>query len=1612
MFDLESFVATPTLDQLDSCCKDDLAKIADHFSIIFSKTILKRDLKALIIGKLVEMEVLVLPLPSGVEIPVFGGDTMREEAGDHNLEDEPWVAQMSATASGGASVRAKTPRTLPRYDPLSPTSPGSRDQARLKVRIARLHLETEEKVRDREAKLKYQLELEVRKLEIEANKTVRLRELELQSQRETRTTSTLAGSTGKSLISTTLSNASFDISKHIALVPTFRESEVDSYFGAFERIAAALQWPAEVWPLLLQCKIHGKAQEAVAALPLADSLDYECVKVAVLRAYELVPEAYRQKFRGHKKTQAQTHVEFAREKCILFDKWINSCKMNKFESLKELILLEEFKNCVPDRIVVYLNEQKVQTLSAAAVLADEYMLTHKTAFLSVPAERARYAAHTLNTQPKTQPMVKQDSDRVCFYCHKPGHVIADCRTYKRKSQPPSPQRAQPKGIGLIKVEPRTPFSAPGKEIDSCFKPFVFDGLVSLTGEPAAQRPVRILRDTGGSHSVILASALPFSKQSACGYGAVLRGIEMGYSPTPVHRIHVQSPLVTGFFPVAVCKELPIKGVTFLMGNDIAGGKVNPVLEVLESPPLIEDGNVSTELFPSCAITQSQARKVKTADVDVPLFDSVLMSALSEESNSGGEPEKAAASRCALAAAPVRSSHVAQPSSDSLSLPVTRERLGAAQRADPTLSRCFSSVVSNNNASGDTVKYLVENDVLMRKWSPAAAESDSSAVYQIVVPSVYRPLVLSVAHESQWSGHLGITKTYQLILKHFFWPGLKSDVASYCRCCHVCQIAGKPNQTIPQAPLHPIPAMGEPFERVLIDCVGPLPRTKSGNQYILTIMCAATRFPEAVPLRKITANSVVRALTKFFSMFGLPKIIQSDQGTNFQSRVFKQVLRVLNVKHATSSAYHPESQGALERWHQTLKSMLRKYCLETAKSWDEGIPFVLFAAREAVQESLGFSPAELVFGHVPRGPLKSLKDRFLCTEMSPGTKVLEYVSRFRERLHRANSFAKRSLSSAQTVMKRRFDRAAVPRCFERGDKVLALLPITGSTLSAKFSGPYEICERLSDTNYTISTPERRRKTRVCHINMLKRYHSHAAPNTNSGTGDAPPPAISGSSALIVAETADVTDRDDGLVLRPSAHQSARLPNSKMLLALPAQLHHLTDEQQSDVLDLVKQFPCLFNDVPSRTNVLKHDIDVKGARPMKQHHYRVNPVKRALMKQEAQYLIQHGLAIPSSSPWSSPCLLEAKTDGSPRFITDFRKVNAVTVPDSYPLPRMEDCVDNLGTATFVSKLDLLKGYWQVPLTEHASTISAFVTPDHFLQYTVMAFGMCNAPATFQRLVDTVLAGVPACNAYLDDLIVYSSTWEEHMQILEQVFGRLADASLTLNLAKCEFGKATVSYLGRKVGQGQVRPLEAKVAAIVDYPVPPNRRALRRFLGMAGYYRNFCRNFSVVVRPLTNLLSPKVDFVWSPDCQHAFESVKSLLCHAPVLAAPDLSRPFKLEVDASAVGAGAVLLQEDATGVDRPVCYFSRKFLKHQLAYSTIEKETLALLLSLQHFEVYVGSSACPVVVMTDHNPLTFLSRMYNHNQRLMRWALIVQEYNLEIRHKKGTDNVLADALSRLW
>ncbi len=482
---------------------------------------------------------------------------------EDETEDEGAVENPSpARSKGGVGCGdAPVPRTLPRYDPLSPVSPESVEVARLKLKTARLEADQ----KDKEDKRRY--EIEIRKIEADKEARIHIRRMEL----EAGVSPHPVGKPGH-----------FDVGRNIAVVPPFRESEVDSYFSAFERVAAALQWPKDVWPLL-QCKLTGKAQEVVASLSIEDSLHYDVVKATVLRAYELVPEAYRQRFRNYKKSGSKTFVEFARDKESLFDRWCAANKTSTYQALRNQILLEDFKNNLPERIVMHLSENKVATLGQAAVLADEYALTHKTVFTASSQSRTSASPAAGASRSSDPPTVPRKEERECFYCHRKGHLISDCFLLKNKPKSPPPSR---KSVGLTQSvsyqDTRSASEVLTGKPGLVYAPFVSVGSVSCTGKTEDQRAIKILRDTGAAQSVILTDVLPWSEQTYCGSHILLCGIEANPISVPLHWVHLHSDLVSGRFRVGVLPTLAVEGVALLLGNDIAGGKVSPVLEVTVS----------------------------------------------------------------------------------------------------------------------------------------------------------------------------------------------------------------------------------------------------------------------------------------------------------------------------------------------------------------------------------------------------------------------------------------------------------------------------------------------------------------------------------------------------------------------------------------------------------------------------------------------------------------------------------------------------------------------------------------------------------------------------------------------------------------------------------------------------------------------------------------------------------------------------------------------------------------------------------------------------------------------------------------------------------------------
>ncbi|XP_068213182.1 uncharacterized protein [Palaemon carinicauda] len=1332
----------------------------------------------------------------------------------------------------------------------------------------------------------------------------------------------------------------FDVAKVQKLLPTFEEREPDNYFSVFEDTAKNLNWPQDKWYLIIRNSFKGKALSVCATM--LEEHDYFIIKQAILDAYSITAEGYRQIFRNSQKQVQQTFLEFMNGKIKQFQKWVDKVDVKTFEQLKDLIVMEEFLRKIPGSINVYLREQNESDPKKAALKADDYALIHKVG-------KTPYR----ETRPKEN----------CTYCKQEGHHISECpdphcaASYlKRKPNPPqfSPKQMNlPKQEPKPKVEKKKTFHCASHE-SQAFAPFTCSGKIN-------GKPVTILRDTGSSQTIVSPKVIR-PKGETHRYVAV--NDLTSKSMLPLINVNLHCPYFSGTTDVAVNSELlPCKNVDVILGNDIANSVV------LTNLIAVSPGEVVQE---EClAVTRSSKKDTPTESSSNPLPVSEPM-----DFNE------------------LMSTYKIQPDSFSYQ-----------QRKDVTLQQCFNQVKPK-----DTNKcsyFYINNDVLMRKFrsSKNSHLETWKDLFQIVVPKDIRPLILELSHSAD--SHLGITKTYERISQDFYWPNMKNDIKEYVKTCTTCQKVSSPNVKVPVAPLKPILVPKEPFSKIIVDCVGPLPKTKRGHEYLLTALCPTTRYPFAVPLRNISAKNILKSLVSIFTVVGFPTELQCDQGTNFMSHAFKTAMKDYHITQVSSSAYHPQTNGALERTHQTIKNLLRKYIHSSGNEWDCDLELIMYIIRGVRNQSTGMSPFELLFGRRPRTILSSVKERILKLGDNE-VPLSQYISELNKKLSDLHSIAKTNLITAQEKMKINYDKKAKTRSFKVGDAVLLYHPIAGSPLREKYQGPYTITQRISPTNYIIATPDKRKSTQLVHINLLKAYLS--------------PSTAENKTVMITSAIPYIDCPMDQFTDDPITASWQDSQNSKILENLSDYLKPLSASKCKSLVALFHEFPSITSDKPGRCTMLDHDIKLQpGAAPIKQAFYRTSQKKLGIMKEEVNYLVREGLAEPSASPWASPCLLVGKKNGKFRLCTDYRKINNLTIKDSYPLPRIQDIIDQVSNSTYLTQIDLLKGYYQIKLTETAKEISSFITPFGLFSYNVMPFGLANAPATFQRVMSLILQDLEKVFVYLDDIIIASDTWINHIQKIKEVFSRLKEHGLTINLAKSNFCKGQVSYLGHRVGSGKVLPHDANISAITSYPVPTTKQELKRFLGMVGYYSKFSPNFSPFTGPLFALTSSKVNFSGSQQHDQIFNQLKTYLSSPPILMAPNLTKPFYLQTDASDLGYGGILLQHPApiTAITGnlppladllPVSYSSGRFMGSQLNWPTVEKELFAIVATIQRYEIYVDGQDT-IYVYSDHSPLSHLHRSTTLNPKLLRWSYILSAHNIQVIAISGRENIVADSLSRI-
>ncbi|CAF1211156.1 unnamed protein product [Didymodactylos carnosus] len=462
-------------------------------------------------------------------------------------------------------------------------------------------------------------------------------------------------------------------------------------------------------------------------------------------------------------------------------------------------------------------------------------------------------------------------------------------------------------------------------------------------------------------------------------------------------------------------------------------------------------------------------------------------------------------------------------------------------------------------------------------------------------------------------------------------------------------------------------------------------------------------------------------------------------------------------------------------------------------------------------------------------------------------------------------------------------------------------------------------------------------------------------------------------------------------------------------------HLPNRPDRDkLLNILRKHAQLFDNTTHTTikTTVKHTIDlVEGARPQQAKLHRKSPADNNTIDQQTNELLQKHIARPSNSPWAAPVVLVKKKDGTPRFCIDYRLLNMHTKKDSYPLPNIRDMFDHLNGAKYYSKLDLKSGYHQIPIAEEDKPKTAFRTSRGLFEFNVMPQGIKNGPPTFQRIIDNTLGQLrwDCCMAYIDDIIVYSETFDDHIKHLDQVCSALSKANFRLNTDKCDICKKGIKFLGHQITDDGILPLEEKVSAIRKIPTPKNAKAAVSFVKAAEYYRNHIKGFSELAASLHKFAKygRNHKFKWGAKEEEDFQKIKDALTSCQVLHCPQPHLPFRIQTDASNIGIGGVLMQVHPDG-NRTIAYMSKTLKPSERKWTTTERECLAIVEAIKLWDPYIAGTEFQVY--TDHHSLCWLTKQSQNNPRLDRWRLALQHYMFTIHYLPGKSNCMPDCLSR--
>jgi hypothetical protein len=943
-----------------------------------------------------------------------------------------------------------------------------------------------------------------------------------------------------------------------------------------------------------------------------------------------------------------------------------------------------------------------------------------------------------------------------------------------------------------------------------------------------------------------------------------------------------------------------------------------------------------------------------------------------------------------------------------------DQISREQRDDDTLKPCFK--LAQRGKGG----YFVRDKLLYR-----FEKLYGQKVEMFVVPKTRRASVLHLAHDNS---HQAMKKTRDRIrVSLLTWPTLSADCKRYASQCHKCQVRARVT-CYDRVPITAVERAQEPFSHWVMDCAGPLlPNTNTDINYCLIMVCSYSRYPIAIPLRRLTAKNICDALISVFATIGLSHditVVSCDNASYFNAALTRECMQRLGVSPRFSTPLHPEGHGLAERYVGSVKQTISKLAMDHPRQWHKYLPFVLWSMREVPNDTTGVSPHTLCFGRLSRGPLAILKETWTGERDLPvacNKSVEDYLKDLKHKLTIARDYADKHSKREQQRYVNHYNLRTRDKHFTVGETVLVLLPDSNSSkVFNKWKGPAKVVEILSPYSYLIEMDDGRRQH--LHANRLRKYNVKVDEVECNSVGI----EVDCSCAVIYdrdvefgrVETVDVREVDESVGL---PYVDVDLPSQKID---SSRVSHLTPRQRQELFDILDKYSECFSEKPGFCSIVEHEIPVTvDFKPKRLPAYRVPENLKASVNAQITELLKLGIIKSSKSPMSSPvvCVIKGQrpadgviTPDKVRICVNYQYVNKYTVPDVLPLADISEVVQRVGRSNFISLFDARSGYHQLPVKIEDQWLTGFVCDLGFFEWTRIPFGMRCSGSTFVRAIRRILEPIRNfAESYVDDMAVHSLTWSDHLQHLEKYLGIIKASGLTLNLDKCEFAKPVIRYVGHLVGSGLRSPDPIKVEAVMKLKVPETKKQVRQIMGLFSHFRDYVPSFSEISKPITDLTSKRVPsrVPWGEAQQRAFDLLKDALCKATEnpLKIINPSNEYFLYVDSSDFAIGCMLSQLDSNNQERPVAFASCKLTPTQRNWAIIEKEAYAAIWALQRFRHWLFASK--ITLFSDHNPLSYLCESAPKSAKLMRWYLALQEYSVNFCYRSGKSNGAADCLSRM-